>query len=160
MGEALLPPPADDCLIPCLDDPNTAVRCETFPGSEYPSSLLACATVRAVLSAGLSDASDWVGYQDLYDAAGGIIDLCNAHDPGEGRVIAVGTAELSVQILGVRRSAVFQWKPGIRIATSSYSALRQRRMSGVVPSPVLACRTRWTRITVPVHLNSMVTRMI
>ena len=51
-------------------------------------------------------------------------------------------AELSVQILGVRRSAVFQWKPGIRIATSSYSALRQRRMSGVIPSPVLACRTR------------------
>ena len=58
MGEALLPPPADDCLIPCLDDPNTAVRCETFPGSEYPSSLPACATVRAVLSAGPSDASD------------------------------------------------------------------------------------------------------
>ena len=48
-GEALLPPPADDCLIPCLDDPNTAVRCETFPGSEYPSSLPACATVRAGL---------------------------------------------------------------------------------------------------------------
>ena len=50
-GEALLPPLADDCLIPCLDDPNTAVRCETFPGSEYPSSLPACATVWAVLSA-------------------------------------------------------------------------------------------------------------
>ena len=106
-GEALLPPPADDCLIPCLDDPYTAVRCETLPGSEYPSSLPACATVRAVLSAGPSDASDWVGYQDLYDAAGGIIDLCSARDHGEGRVITVGTAELSVQILGVRRSAVF-----------------------------------------------------
>ena len=119
MGEALLPPPADDCLIPCLDDPNTAVRCETFPGSEYPASLPACATFRAVLSAGPADASDWVGYQDLYDAAGGIIDLCSAHDPGEGRVIAVRTAGLSVQILGVRRSAVFRWKPGIRIATSS-----------------------------------------
>ena len=66
-GEALLPPPADDCLIPCLDDPNTAVRCETFPGSEYPFSLPACTTVRAVLSAP-SDASDWAGYQDLYDA--------------------------------------------------------------------------------------------
>ena len=141
MGEALLPPPADYRLIPCLDDPNTAVRCETFPGSEYPSSLPACATVRAVLSAGPSNASDWVDNQDLYDAAGGIIDLCSARDPGEGRVIAVGTAELSVQILG-GRSAVFRWKPGIRIATSSYSALRQRRMSGGVLSPVLACRTR------------------
>ena len=59
-GEALLPPPADDCLILCLDDPNTAVRCETLAGSEYPSSLPACPTVRAVLSAGPSDASDWV----------------------------------------------------------------------------------------------------
>ena len=97
---------------------------------------------RSGLSAGPSDASDWVGYQDLYDAAGGIIGLCSARDPGEGRVIAVGTAELSVQILGVGRSAVFRWKPGIRIATSSYSALRQHRMSRVVPSPVLACRTR------------------
>ena len=74
--EALLPPPADDCLAPGLDDPNTAVLCEPFPGSEYPSSLPACATVRAVLSAGPSSASDWVGFQDLYDTATGIIDLC------------------------------------------------------------------------------------
>ena len=65
VGEALLPPPADDCLFPDLDDPNTAGRCEPFPGSEYPSSLPACATVRAVLSAGPSGAPDWVGCQDL-----------------------------------------------------------------------------------------------
>ena len=57
--EARLPPPADDCLAPGLDDPITAVRCEPFPGSEYPSSLPACATVLAVLSAGPSGASDW-----------------------------------------------------------------------------------------------------
>ena len=50
-GEALLPPPADDCLVPGLDDPNTAVRFETFPGLEYPAFLPTCATVRAVLSA-------------------------------------------------------------------------------------------------------------
>ena len=74
--EALLPPPADGCLAPGLDDPNTAVRCEPFPGSECPSSLPACATVRAVLSAGPSGAPDWVGFQDLYDTARGIIDLC------------------------------------------------------------------------------------
>ena len=67
--EALLPPPADNCLVPGLDDPNTAVRCEPFPGSEYPSSLPVCATVRAVLSAGPSRAPDWVGFQDLYDTA-------------------------------------------------------------------------------------------
>ena len=66
-----------------MDDPNTAVRCEMFPGSEYPSSLPACATVRAVLSARPSDASDWIGYQDIYDAARGIIDLGSARDPGK-----------------------------------------------------------------------------
>ena len=60
-GGALLPPLADDCLCLGLDDPNTAGRCEPFPGSEYPSSLPACATVRAVLSAGHSGAPDWVG---------------------------------------------------------------------------------------------------
>ena len=80
-------------MVSGLDDSNTAVRCELFPGSESPCSLPACATVRAVLSAGPSDASDWVGFQDLYDTARWIIDLCNARDPGGGRVIAVWTAE-------------------------------------------------------------------
>ena len=32
-GEAMLPPPADDCLVPGLDDPNTVVWCEPFLGS-------------------------------------------------------------------------------------------------------------------------------
>ena len=99
-GEALLPPPADDCVVSGLDDPNTAVRCGLFPGSEPPCSLPAYAMVRAVLSAGPSGASDWVGFQDLYDTARGIIDLCNARDPGGGRVSSVWTAERSVQILG------------------------------------------------------------
>ena len=75
-GEARLPPPADDCVVSGLDDPNTVVRCELFQGSESLCSLPACATVRAVLSAGPSGASDWVGFQDLYDTARGIIDLC------------------------------------------------------------------------------------
>ena len=110
MGEALLPPPADDRLVLGLDDPNTAVRCEPFLGSESPSSLPACATVRAVLSAGPSGASDWVGFQDFYDTARGIFDLCNAHDPGGGRVRTVWTAESFMQILGVLRSAVYRWK--------------------------------------------------
>ena len=35
-----------------MNDPNTAMRCELFPGSESPCSLPACATVRALLSAG------------------------------------------------------------------------------------------------------------
>ena len=45
-GEALLPPPADDCLVPDLDDQDTSVQFGTFPASEYPSSLPACATIR------------------------------------------------------------------------------------------------------------------
>ena len=82
VGEALLPPPADDCVVSGLDDPNTAVRRELFPGSESPCSLPAYATVRAVLLVGPFGAFDWVGFQDLYDTARGIIDLCNARDPG------------------------------------------------------------------------------
>ena len=82
-GEALLQPPADDCVVSGVDVPNTAGRCELFLGSESLCSLPACSTVRSVLSAGPSGASDWVGFQDLYDTAGGIIDLCNAVTPGE-----------------------------------------------------------------------------
>ena len=120
-----MPTPADDCLVPGLDDPNTAVRCEPFPGPESPYSLPACVTVRAVLSARPSGAPDWVGFQDLYDTARGIFDLCNAHDPGGGRVITVWTAESFMQILGVWRSAVFRWKPGLCIAATSYSGLSE-----------------------------------
>ena len=54
-------------------------------------------------------------------------------------MITLWTAELSEQIIGVRRSAVYRWKPGIRIAAVSYSVPGQRRMSGVVPAPVSAC---------------------
>ena len=141
-------PPVDDCVVSDVDVPNTAVRCERFPGSEYPSSLPACATVRAVLSAGPSGAPDWVGFQDLYDTARGIIDHCECltfrrdEFPIRGTKRDDTSSPCYAQILGVRRSAVFRWKPGIRIAASSYSALRQCRMSGVVPSPVLACRSR------------------
>ena len=97
--------------------------------------------IQALLLTGPSGVSDWVGFEDPYSHAGGIIDLCNSGGSGGGRVITAGAAELSVQILGVRRSAVHQWKPGITIAAASYSAPRQRRMSGVVPSPVSACRS-------------------
>ena len=59
--------------------------------------------------------------------------------PGAGRMITDWTAELSVQILGVRRSAVYRWKPGIWMAASSPSVSGIRRMSGVVPAPVSSC---------------------
>ena len=60
---------------------------------------------------------------------------------GGGRVITDWTAESSVQILGVRRSAVYRWKPGIWIATSSPSVSGLRGISGVVPAPVSSCRS-------------------
>ena len=151
-GDALFPPPADDCLFPGVDTPNTVGRCEPFPGSEYPSSLPACATVRLVLSAGPSSASDWVDCQDLYDTVGGITYLCISHslvrpfrsdDSPIRRIRRYETSSLRyTQVIRVRRSAVLRWKPGIRITASSYSALRQRRMSGGVPFPFSACRSR------------------
>ena len=47
-GDALLPPLVDDCLCPGVDTPNTVGRGEPFPGSEYPSSLLACTVSRTL----------------------------------------------------------------------------------------------------------------
>ena len=78
-GDALLPFAADDCLCPVVDTPYTVGRCKPFPGSGYPSSLPKCSMVRLLLSAGRSGASDWVGNQDVYDTAGGIISLWIAH---------------------------------------------------------------------------------
>ena len=75
MGDALLPPSADDCLCPVVDTPYTAGRGKPFPGSGYPSSLPKCSMVRLLLSAGPSGASDWVGNQDVYDTAGEITSL-------------------------------------------------------------------------------------
>ena len=158
-SEALLPLLADHGLFPDLDDTNIAVHCGTFPGSGYPSSLPACATVRTVLSAGPSGAPDWVGCQDLYDTAREITYLCISHilvrpfrsDDSPIRRIRrdESGSPRYAQILGVRRSAVFLWKPGIGMAASSFSALRQRGMSGVVPSPVSLCRLCLDWITVP-----------
>ena len=74
-GDALLPPPADDCLCPAVDTPYTVGRCKPFPGSGYPSSLPKCSMVRLLLSAGPSGASDWVGNQDVCNTAGGITSL-------------------------------------------------------------------------------------
>ena len=158
MGKALLPPPADHCLFPDLDDTDIAVRCGTFPGSECPSSLPACATVRLVLSARPSGAPDLVGCQDLYDTARGITYLCISHSlvrpfrSDDSPIRRIRRDETSspryAQVLGVRRSAVFRWKPGIGMAASSYSDICQRGMSGVIPSPVSVCRfcLEWTTV--------------
>ena len=137
-GEALLPPPTVDCLISSLEDPNTAIRHEPFPGSESPCDLPAYA-IQAVPSAGPSDASDWVDLQDIYISVKEIFDRYNARDPGGGRVTTLWTAESLMRLLGVRRSAVFRWKPGLRIVAASYSGPGRRKISGVALAPVSVC---------------------
>ena len=108
-GEALFPPPADDCLVPGLDDPNTAVRCEPFPGSESPCSLPEYATVRTALSARPSGAPDWVGFQDLYVSTRDIFDA-----------------------RGVRRSAVYRWKPGRNVMSAKRKPSDWRRERRII----------------------------
>ena len=120
-----------------------------FRGQNPFCSLPACATVQSVLSVGPSGASDWVGFSGSWRHCRRDHRPLQRPWPRGGRGITVWTAESSVQMLGVRRSAVFRWKPGIRIAATSYSAPRQRRMSGVVPSPVSACHSCLDWITVP-----------
>ena len=84
----------------------------------------------------------WVGFQDLSISAREIFDLCNARDPGGGRVTTVWTAESFVQILGVRRSAVYRWKPGLCVAAAPYSGPGRCKMSGVALAPVSVCCSR------------------
>ena len=122
-----------------MEDPNTAVRHEPCPASESLCDLPVHATVQAVLSAGPSGASDWVGLQDIYVFAREIFDLCNARDPGGGWVTTLWTAEPLMRLLGVWRSAVFRWKPGLRIVAASYSGSSRRKISGVAPAPVSVC---------------------
>ena len=80
-----------------------------------------CVAVRFGLSAGPYSNSDCVGFGDLRTAGGGDLDRCPSYGLGGWQVIRDGTAGLSVQILGVRRTAVYRWQPGIWIAASSVS---------------------------------------
>ena len=138
-GDALLPPPADDCLCPVVDAPYTVGCCKPFPGSGYLSSLPECSMVRLVLSAGPSGASDWVGGRDVCDTAGGLISLWIGHslvgpfrtDDSPIKRIRRYDTDLPryVQVSGLRRSAAYRWKPGIGITASSCSAIRQHGMS-------------------------------
>ena len=91
------------------------------------------------MPAGPSDPSNWVGLQDIYISAREIFDLCNTRDPGGGQVTILWTAESLMRLLGVRRSAVYRWKPGLRIAAASCSGPGRRKTSGVAPAPVSVC---------------------
>ena len=99
--------------------------------------------LRVWMSAGPSGASDWVGFQDLYDTARGIIDLCECPifvRPLRCDDFPIGRTRRDDT--GVRRSAVCRWKPGIWFAATCYSVPGRRRMSGVAPAPVSPCRSR------------------
>ena len=104
------------------------------------NTLLLCLHVRRFsLCCQLDCASDWVGSQDLYHTAGGIIYLCISHSlvrpfrSDESPIRRIRRYETSppryAQVIGARRSAAYRWKPGIGITASSYSALRRRGMS-------------------------------
>ena len=95
--------------------------------------------VRFGRSAGPSSTSDCVGFGDLRSTSGGVLDCYPSRGLGIGRVIRDRTAELPVPILGVRRSAVYRWKPGTWFPASSSSFSGVRGSSGV--SPVLLCRS-------------------
>ena len=137
----LLPTTLDDFDDLVLGDSITYARCERFPGSESPLSLPVCVAVGFGLSAGPSSTSDCVGSGDLRSAGGGVLDSCPSHGLGGGRVIEDRTAELSVLILGVRRTAVYRWKPGIWFTAQSSSVSGIRGNSGVGPAPVSSCRS-------------------
>ena len=127
------------CLCPVVDTPNTVGRCKPFLESGYPSSLPECSMVWLVLSTGPSGASDWVGNQDVYDTAGGIIYLWIGHslvrpfrtdDSPIRRIRRYDSNQpRCVQVSGLRRSAAYRWKSGIGITASSCSALRRHGMS-------------------------------
>ena len=62
--------------------------------------------------------------------------------PGEDGSGQSGLQSRSCKYSGVRRSAVYRWKPGLWIAAASYSGPGHRRMSGDALAPVSACRSR------------------
>ena len=137
-GGILLPTTLDDSV---LGDPIPYARCEAVPGAESPFSLPVCVAVRFGRSAGPSSVSDCVGFRDLHSANGGVLDCCPFHGLGRGRVIRDWSTVMPVPILGVRRSAVYRWKPGIWFPASSSSFSGVHGSSGIGPDPVSLCRS-------------------
>ena len=139
-GGVLLPTTLDDFDDSVLGDPITYARCEKFPGSESPLSLLVYAWLSG--SAFLLDPTV-LQYFRLCWLRGP--PHCRRRGPRPlplqwtrgGQVIRDGTAGLSVPILGVRRTAVYRWQPGIWIAASSCSVSGACGSSGVSPTPRL-----------------------
>ena len=134
-----MPTTLDDFDDSVLGDPITYARCEQFPGSESPFSLPVCVAVRIGRSAGPSSTSYCVGFGDLHSANGGVLDCCPSYGLRRGQVISDWTTVMPVPILGVRRSAVYRWKPGIWFPASSSSFSGVRGSSGVGPDPVSSC---------------------
>ena len=100
-----------------------------------------CVAVRFGRSAGSSSTSDCVGFGDIHSANGEVLDCCPSHGLGRGRIIRDQTTVMPVLILGVRRSAVYRWKPGIWFPASSSSFSGDRGSSGIGPDTVSSCRS-------------------
>ena len=77
---------------------------------------------------------DGVGTAEVRMAcAGDLSGWPNCRD-GKRQVVGIGTAGLSVPFLGVRRTPVYRWKPGIWLTATSSSLSGVSRSSGVGPT--------------------------
>ena len=119
----LLPTMLEDFDDSVLGDPITYAQFEQFPGSESPVSLtvyawppssaflMDSAVIRTVLAPGKSEL-----------LAAGISEDDPPYSGGAGQVVRDRTAGLSIPILGVQRTPVYRWKPGI-CPTAALSSL-------------------------------------
>ena len=114
----LLPTVLDDFNDSVLGDPISYVRIEQVPGSESPLSLPVYAwppkpafmmdpVIRTVLAA------------EVRDASGGDQMGCTPCYGGKSQDDRIRYTGLSVQIIGVRRTPVYRWKPSIWLVAPS-----------------------------------------
>ena len=120
----LLPTTLDDFDDSVLCDPITYARCEQFPLSESPMSLLVYAW---------PSGSAYLLEQSLLQTvlASGASCRRSTHGSGGRPVVGDGPAGLSVLVLGVRWTAVFGWESSVWLTASSPTAPRVRRSIGV-----------------------------
>ena len=129
----LLPTMLDDFNDSVLGDRISYARIDQLPGSESPLSLpvyawpprpalMMDAVIQTVLAPRKSERL--LAETSVTDSPVTVEKTQGDH---------IGTAGLSVQILGVRRAPVYGWKPGIWVATPSFSLPGVNRSSGVGP---------------------------
>ena len=149
----LLPTMLEDFDYLVLGDPISYARFEQFPGSESSLSLPVYAwPPSSAFFDGLGCHSVCVGSGEVRPAGGGDLEIGPSYSDGGGQVVRDRTAGLSVPILGVRRTPVCRWKPGIWLAAASSSLSGAGGSSGVGPTAGLftnswAKNRRWWRLS-------------